>query len=82
MSTSAARHARARRRPVPRPRRRDQHDHLLLVTHHYEPETGAPQRRWGTPEDLAAAVVFLAARESAFVTGQILVVDGGMTASM
>ncbi|QUB99845.1 glycosyltransferase family 4 protein [Cellulosimicrobium cellulans] len=48
MSTSAARHARARRRPVPRPRRRDQHDHLLLVTHHYEPETGAPQRRWGT----------------------------------
>ncbi len=47
MSTSAARHARPRRRPVPGPRHRDRHDHLLLVTHHYEPETGAPQRRWG-----------------------------------
>ncbi|MFJ2519797.1 glycosyltransferase family 4 protein [Cellulosimicrobium cellulans] len=47
MSTSAARHARTRRRPLPRPRSLGQHDHLLLVTHHYEPETGAPQRRWG-----------------------------------
>lgn len=45
MSTSAARHARARRRR--RPERAESRGHLLLVTHHYEPETGAPQRRWG-----------------------------------
>lgn len=41
-----------------------------------------PQKRWGEPEDIAAALVFLAARESGFVTGQILTVDGGMTAAM
>lgn len=39
-----------------------------------------PQKRWGTPQDVAAAVVFLAAKESGFVTGQVLVVDGGATA--
>jgi gluconate 5-dehydrogenase len=38
-----------------------------------------PQKRWGSPEDIASAVVFLAARESGFVTGQILAVDGGTT---
>lgn len=38
-----------------------------------------PQKRWGNPEDIASAVVFLAARESGFVTGQILAVDGGTT---
>ena len=42
--------------------------------------TRVPQKRWGTPEDIAAAVVFLAARESGFVTGQVLAVDGGTTA--
>lgn len=40
-----------------------------------------PQKRWGTPEDVAAAVVFLVAKESGFVTGQVLVVDGGATAT-
>lgn len=39
-----------------------------------------PQKRWGSPQDVAAAVVFLAARESGFVTGQVLAVDGGTTA--
>jgi NAD(P)-dependent dehydrogenase (short-subunit alcohol dehydrogenase family) len=33
----------------------------------------------GQPEDIAAAAVFLAAKESAFVTGHNLVVDGGVT---
>ncbi len=41
-----------------------------------------PARRWGQPQDLAAAVVFLAAREAGFVTGQVLVVDGGLTATL
>lgn len=41
-----------------------------------------PQKRWGSPEDIASALVFLAARESGFVTGQVLVVDGGMSVTM
>jgi 2-deoxy-D-gluconate 3-dehydrogenase len=36
-----------------------------------------PQGRWGQPEDLAGAVVFLASRASDFVTGVALPVDGG-----
>jgi gluconate 5-dehydrogenase len=41
-----------------------------------------PAGRWGQPQDLAAAVVFLASNEAGFVTGQVLVVDGGLTATM
>lgn len=41
-----------------------------------------PQQRWGSPEDLSSAIVFLAARESGFMTGQVLTVDGGMTATL
>ena len=36
-------------------------------------------RRLGTPEDVAGAVVFFASEESSFVTGNVLVIDGGMT---
>ncbi len=36
-----------------------------------------PQGRWGTPEDLAGAAVFLASAASDYVNGHILVVDGG-----
>jgi NAD(P)-dependent dehydrogenase (short-subunit alcohol dehydrogenase family) len=37
-------------------------------------------KRFATPEDVAAACVFLAASETDFITGQILYVDGGLTA--
>ena len=36
-------------------------------------------KRWGTPQDLAGAAVFFCSDASAFVTGQVLVADGGMT---
>ena len=39
-----------------------------------------PAGRWGDPEDLAGAVVFLASRASDYVTGQVLTVDGGWMA--
>ncbi len=36
-------------------------------------------KRFGTPTDIAAAVAFLASDDAAYVTGQVLAVDGGMT---
>lgn len=41
-----------------------------------------PAQRVGTPEDIAAACLFLASPSSGFVTGTNLVVDGGMTVKM
>jgi gluconate 5-dehydrogenase len=37
-----------------------------------------PRQRWGKPEDIGYAAVFLAAPASDFITGQTLYVDGGM----
>lgn len=39
-----------------------------------------PANRWGTPEDLGGAVVFLCSSASAYVNGHVLVVDGGWLA--
>jgi NAD(P)-dependent dehydrogenase (short-subunit alcohol dehydrogenase family) len=41
-----------------------------------------PVGRVGRPEDVAQACLFLATAESAFMTGQCLVLDGGMTIKM
>jgi 3-oxoacyl-[acyl-carrier protein] reductase len=37
-----------------------------------------PMRRWGEPEDVAGAVVFLASPAAAYITGQSLAMDGGL----
>jgi NAD(P)-dependent dehydrogenase (short-subunit alcohol dehydrogenase family) len=41
-----------------------------------------PLRRYGRPEDIAQAALFLSSDESSFITGHALVVDGGMTAQL
>ena len=40
-----------------------------------------PMRRYGQPEDVASAAAFLCSDEACFVTGTVLVVDGGFMAS-
>ncbi|ASW55633.1 3-oxoacyl-ACP reductase [Plantactinospora sp. KBS50] len=40
---------------------------------------GYPLGRLGLPEDVAAAVAFLASRDAAWITGQVLTLDGGRT---
>eukprot|EP00455_Lapot_gusevi_P044217 TRINITY_DN548_c0_g1_i2.p1 TRINITY_DN548_c0_g1~~TRINITY_DN548_c0_g1_i2.p1 ORF type:complete len:250 (-),score=80.80 TRINITY_DN548_c0_g1_i2:47-796(-) len=42
-------------------------------------EKAIPLVRFGSPEDMAGAVLYLCGRASAWVTGTVLVVDGGMT---
>ena len=44
-------------------------------------EARTPLGRWGQPEDVAGAALFLASPLSAYITGQTLVVDGGLTLS-
>ena len=42
-------------------------------------EDSNPRRRIGTPEDVAGAVIFLASRAGAYLTGAVIPVDGGIS---
>jgi len=42
---------------------------------------GVPLKRWGEPEDMAGTAIFLASKASAYVSGAIIPVDGGIVAS-
>jgi len=43
--------------------------------------TGTPLKRIGEPEEIAGAAVYLASKAGAYMTGQMMVVDGGATSS-
>ena len=43
--------------------------------------TRTPADRWGTPEDIGNAALFLASKAADFVNGHVLYVDGGISAN-
>ena len=45
-------------------------------------ERRTPAGRWGSPEELVGACVFLASDASSFVNGHVIYVDGGLTAAL
>jgi 3-oxoacyl-[acyl-carrier protein] reductase len=45
---------------------------------HRSVEESTPLRRWGRPQDVAAAALYLASPDAAFVTGQAINVNGGV----
>jgi gluconate 5-dehydrogenase len=38
--------------------------------------------RWGSPEEIAGAAVFVASEAASYVTGQTIIVDGGLSAHL
>jgi 3-oxoacyl-[acyl-carrier protein] reductase len=51
--------------------------HQLHGEHLHELERSLPMRRFGAPEEFAAACAFLCSRQAGYITGQTLGVDGG-----
>lgn len=45
-------------------------------------QSAVPLGRWGEPDDISPAVVFLASSAGAFINGHVLAIDGGMLARM
>ena len=41
---------------------------------------GMPLARWGNPDEIAGPLLFLVSKLSSFMSGQTLIVDGGMNA--
>jgi len=50
----------------------------VSATAHEDWASRIPMKRLGTPDDVAAAVEFLASDEASYITGQVLAVNGGM----
>jgi 3-oxoacyl-[acyl-carrier protein] reductase len=50
----------------------------ITASAHEEWASKIPLKRLGTPDDVASAVCFLASDEAAYITGQVLAVNGGM----
>ena len=45
-------------------------------------EGRTPQARWGRPEEIGGAAVFLASKAGSYVNGHVLVVDGGLSVTI
>lgn len=52
-----------------------------LLPHEEEMTKNIPRGRLGTPEDAAGTAIYLCSRAAAFVTGNVLVLDGGQNAA-
>ncbi|WP_332307378.1 3-oxoacyl-ACP reductase family protein [Variovorax sp. WDL1] len=59
--------------PVDTPLTRASHSDKTRALYHSQ----IPMRRYGTADEIAAAVSFLASEQSSYITGQVLAVDGG-----
>ena len=45
-------------------------------------ESTVPMKRFGSPKEVADAAVFLCSARASFITGTVLVVDGGQTSGI
>ncbi len=51
----------------------------VIASHGEQMLQQIPLRRYGTPEDVAGVIRFLCGRDSAYITGQTITIDGGLT---